>query len=199
MTVIGITGPTGSGKTTALAALERLGFQVVDCDALYYQILDRDQTLRDGIRQAFGQVFLPDGKLDRPALGNIVFGSPAALDKLKALVYPAMHTAVGQIIKNCTHKGVVIDAINLIESGLGRLCDWTVALTAAPDIRLKRIMARDGISEERARARIAAQKPDKFYRKNCTFLLENKAGSKAEFDRLIYDFFADILNEDVEE
>ena len=199
MKLIGITGPTGSGKTTALAALERLGFQVVDCDALYYQILDRDQTLRDGIRQAFGQVFLPDGKLDRPALGNIVFGSPAALDKLNALVYPAMHTAVGQIIKNCTHKGVVIDAINLIESGLGRLCDWTVALTAAAGIRLKRIMARDGISEERARARIAAQKPDKFYRKNCTFLLENKAGSKAEFDRLIYDFFADILNEDVEE
>lgn len=199
MTVIGITGPTGSGKTTALAALERLGFQVVDCDALYYQILDRDQTLRDGIRQAFGQVFLPDGKLDRPALGNIVFGNPAALDKLNALVYPAMSAAVEQIIEKCTKKGLVIDAINLIESGLGRLCDWTVALTAAPDIRLKRIMARDGISEERARARIAAQKPDKFYRKNCTFLLENKAGSKAEFDRLIYDFFADILNEDVEE
>lgn len=199
MTVIGITGPTGSGKTTALAALERLGFQVVDCDALYYQILDRDQTLRDGIRQAFGQVFLPDGKLDRPALGNIVFGNPAALDKLNALVYPAMSAAVGQIIEKCTKKGLVIDAINLIESGLGRLCDWTVALTAAPDIRLKRIMARDGISEERARARIAAQKPDKFYRKNCTFLLENKAGSKAEFDQLIYDFFADILNEDVEE
>ena len=199
MTVIGITGPTGSGKTTALAALERLGFQVVDCDALYYQVLDRDQTLRDGILQTFGPVFLPDGKLDRPALGDIVFGNPAALDKLNALVYPAMHTAVGQIIKNCTRKGVVIDAINLIESGLGDLCDWTVALTAAPEIRLKRIMTRDGISEERARARIAAQKPDKFYRKHCTFLLENKAGSKAEFDRLIYDFFADILNEDVEE
>ena len=67
MTVIGITGPTGSGKTTALTALERLGFQVVDCDALYYRMLDRDQTLREGIRKAFGPVFLPDGKLDRPA------------------------------------------------------------------------------------------------------------------------------------
>ena len=199
MKIIGITGPTGSGKTTALTALKRLGFQVVDCDALYYRMLDRDQTLREGIRRAFGPVFLPDGKLDRPALGNIVFGDPAALDRLNALVYPAMHAAVGQIIKNCTCQGVVIDAINLIESGLGDLCDWTVALTAAPDIRLRRIMVRDGISEERARARMAAQKPDKFYRKHCTFLLENRAGSKAEFDRLIYDFFADLLCEDIKE
>ena len=196
MTVIGITGPTGSGKTTALTALERLGFQVVDCDALYYQLLARDQNLRQGIREAFGQVFLPDGQLDRRALGDIVFGNPAALDKLNALVYPAVSAAVKQKIENCTKKGLVIDAINLIESGLGDLCDWTVALTAAPDVRMKRIMARDGISEERAKARIAAQKPDKFYRRNCTFLLENRAGSKAEFDQLIYSFFADLTNED---
>ena len=192
MTVIGITGPTGSGKTTALAALERLGFQVVDCDALYYRVLDRDQTLREGLQREFGPVFLPDGKLDRPVLGNIVFASPTALDRLNALVYPAMSAAVGQIIENCSGKGVVIDAINLVESGLGDLCDWTVALTAPPEVRLRRIMARDGISEERARARMAAQKPDRFYRRHCTFLLENRAGSRAEFDRLVEDFFTTI-------
>ena len=199
MTVIGITGPTGSGKTTALAALERLGFQVVDCDALYYRVLDRDRALREGIQKVFGPVFLPDGKLDRPALGDIVFGDPAALDRLNALVYPAMSAAVGQIIENCSGKGVVIDAINLVESGLGDLCDWTVALTAPPEVRLRRIMARDGISEERARARMAAQKPDRFYRRHCTFLLENRAGSRAEFDRLVEDFFKGLLCEDVEE
>ena len=199
MTVIGITGPTGAGKTTALHVLESLGFQVVDCDALYYRVLDRDEALREGLRREFGPVFLPDGKLDRPALGAIVFGDPAALDRLNALVYPAMHAAVGQILRNCTRKGVVIDAINLIESGLGGLCDWTVALTAPPEVRLRRIMARDGISEERARARMAAQKPDKFYRGHCTFLLENRAGSRAEFEGLVYDFFAGLLCEDAEE
>ena len=199
MTVIGITGPTGSGKTTALAALERLGFQVVDCDALYYRVLDRDQALREGLQREFGPVFLPDGKLDRPVLGNIVFASPTALDRLNALVYPAMSAAVGQIIENCSGKGVVIDAINLVESGLGDLCDWTVALTAPPEVRLRRIMARGGISEERARARMAAQKPDRFYRRHCTFLLENRAGSRAEFDRLVEDFFKGLLCEDVEE
>ena len=74
-----------------------------------------------------------------------------------------------------------------------------MALTAAPDVRLRRIMARDGISEERARARMAAQKTDKFYRKHCTFLLENRAGSREEFNRLIYSFFADLLQDDREE
>ena len=60
-------------------------------------------------------------------------------------------------------------------------------------------MVRDGISEERARARMAAQKPDRFYRRHCTFLLENRAGSRAEFDRLVEDFFKGLLCEDVEE
>ena len=96
-------------------------------------------------------------------------------------------------IAKCTQKGLAIDAINLVESNLGRLCDVTVAVTADPAIRLKRIMARDKIDEDRAKARIAAQKPDKFYRKNCSFLLENRAGSTAEFERLMGEFLDDIL------
>ena len=179
MTVIGITGPTGSGKTTALAALERLGFQVVDCDALYYRVLDRDQDAAGGAPEGIRPGVPAGRELDRPVLGNIVFASPTALDRLNALVYPAMSAAVGQIIENCSGKGVVIDAINLVESGLGDLCDWTVALTAPPEVRLRRIMARDGISEERARARMAAQKPDRFYRRHCAFTPGEPGGEPA--------------------
>lgn len=193
MTVIGITGPTGSGKTTALKALKKRGFEVIDCDRLYDGLVETDEKLRESLRKTFGEVFLPDGKLDRRALAQRVFGSPAELDKLNAIVFPAVYAAVEAKIAKSTQKGIAIDAINLVECKLGQLCDVTVAVSAEPNVRLKRIMARDGIDEERAKARIAAQKPDKFYRKNCNFFLENRAGSAAEFERLMEEFMDNIL------
>lgn len=193
MTIIGITGPTGSGKTTALKELEKRGYEIIDCDRLYDALLEKDEALRRALTDAFGAVFLPNGELDRQELSARVFGDSRELEKLNAAVYPAVCAAVEQKIKKCSHRGVAIDAINLVESGLGRLCDLTVAVTADPAVRLKRIMARDGISRERAQARIAAQKPDKFYRRHCTFLLENRAGSKAEFESLVGEFLDTIL------
>ena len=99
MTVIGITGPTGSGKTTALRVLGRMGFEIVDCDALYYELLRESPELREALEGAFGGVFLPNGELDRRALAARVFGSPGELDRLNAIVFPAMYAAVEQKIK----------------------------------------------------------------------------------------------------
>lgn len=199
MTVIGITGPTGSGKTTALRELEKRGYETIDCDRLYNSLLERDKALRQALTDAFGPVFLPDGKLDRQALAARVFGDSRELEKLNAAVYPAVCGAVKEKIRKCSRKGVAIDAINLVESGLGGLCDLTIAVTADPAIRLQRIMARDGISRERAQERITAQKPDRFYRTHCTFLLENRAGSRAEFGTLMGQFLDTILFDDMEE
>ena len=193
MTVIGITGPTGAGKTTALEILEEWGFEVVDCDALYYRLLRTDPALRRSLVDAFGPVFLPDGSLDRRALAGRVFGDPAELAKLNAIVFPAVYAAVEQKIQKCSRKGVAIDAINLVESGLGRLCGVTVAVTAAPAIRLRRIMARDHLTQEQAWARIRAQKPDGYYEGLCTYLLENKEEDKEAFEALMRDFFSGLL------
>lgn len=196
MLVIGITGPTGAGKTTALLELEKRGFEVVDCDRLYHQMLRTDAQLRQRLTDAFGDVFGADGQLDRRALAARVFGDKKELEKLDRIVFPAVYAAVEQKIANCRRKGLVIDAINLIESRLGELCELTIAITADPAVRVKRIMQRDGLSEAQALARVNAQKPDKFYRKHCTFLLENRAGSKAEFQSLIGEFLDDMIMED---
>jgi len=198
MMIVGLTGPTGAGKTTALGVLREMGFTIVDCDSLYYELLKKDKQLREDIRTAFGDVFLADGQLDRPALAKAVFGDTKKLSKLDAVVARAMNGAVDGIIAGCTGRGVVIDAIKLIESGLAEKCDLTVALTAPAEVRLRRIMERDGIDEAYARARIEAQKKDSFYKKNCMFLLENRAGSTNEFRKLIREFFSDMI-EDMEE
>ena len=193
MTVIGITGPTGAGKTTALEILTEMGFEIVDCDALYYQMLRTDEALRQSLTDAFGPVFLLDGQLDRKAVAKRVFGDPAELAKLNAIVFPAVSAAVEQKIKICSQKGLAIDAINLVESGMDRLCSATVAVTAAPDIRLRRIMARDKLTQEQAQARISAQKPDGYYQGRCTYLLENREENREAFEKLMRDFFANLL------
>ena len=94
MTVIGITGPTGAGKTTALRVLAEMGFETVDCDRLYYQRLREDQSLRQALEDAFGPVFLPGGELDRKRLAARVFGSRRELARLDDIVNPAMRAAV---------------------------------------------------------------------------------------------------------
>lgn len=191
--IVGLTGGTGAGKTSALAALEDLGGTVLDCDAVYHQMLRTDPALREAITAAFGPVFCPDGSLDRQKLGTLVFSDHAALERLNAIVYEylppeLMRRAAGQSL-------VGLDAISLMESGLGRLCACTVAVLAPAEDRVRRIMARDGISEDYARLRISAQPSDAFYRERCSHILENNCATPAQFRDQARIFFRSMLRE----
>ena len=191
--IVGLTGGTGAGKTSALAALEDLGGTVLDCDTVYHQMLRTDPALREAITAAFGPVFCPDGSLDRQKLGTLVFSDHAALDRLNAIVYEYLPPELLRRAQG--HTLVGLDAISLMESGLGRLCACTVAVLAPAEDRVRRIMARDGISEDYARLRISAQQPDVFYRERCSHILENNCATPAQFREQARIFFRSMLRE----
>lgn len=190
--VIGITGGTGSGKTSALQALEALGGTVLDCDAVYHQALREDETLRRRIRDAFGEVFRGT-ELDRQKLGSLVFSDPQALERLNGIIFDYLPGVLRRRMEGRVLVG--LDAINLIESGLGELCCRTVAVLAPGEQRVQRIMQRDHIPEKYARLRIQAQKPDSYYREHCTDVLENQEETPEAFREKAEIFFRDLLRQ----
>ena len=184
--IFGITGGTGCGKTTALEAIEALGGVVLDCDAIYHELLKTDPSLLASIDARFPGV-VENGELQRKKLGAIVFGDPQALLDLNAITHAAVKAEVERRLETAPALAA-IDAIELFDSGLASLCDATVAITAPLEDRVKRLMVRDNISEDYARARIAAQKSADWFRDHCDAVLEN-CGTKDAFATKCVDFF----------
>ena len=191
--VIGITGGTGSGKTSALEAIRDLGGRVIDCDEVYHEMLRDSAELRHAIEVKFHGVFNSDGTLNRKKLGELVFENKERMEQLNEVIYRFI---VPEVQRRCqAGELVAVDAINLIESGAEALCDRTVAVTAPAELRVRRIMARDGIDERYARMRISAQKSDEFYRGKCDYELSNTAETPEDFREIARDFFRRLIGE----
>ncbi len=178
--ILGVTGGTGCGKTTLLKCVQALGGLVLDCDEIYHELLDKDTQMLAAIQARFPDT-VTDGKLNRKALGKLVFSDAAALADLNAITHRAVRREVVRILKQSRPQLAAIDAIALFEGGLAGLCDVTVAVTAPEELRLQRLMERDGISCDYARLRIAAQKTNEEFQSMCTQTLENR-GTKEEFE-----------------
>ena len=198
MTVIGITGPTGAGKTTLLREVEKLGGGVIDCDAVYHELLERDTALQNRLDQAFGPLRDEAGAIDRKKLGAVVFRDPEKLETLNAIAWEAVVARTGALVEEYRAQGsalVAIDAIALLESPLRELCQLTVAVLAPTEVRVRRVMAREGISEEYAWARVKAQKPDEYFMENCDYVLMNDCASAEEFARKAQEFLEPIYTQ----
>ena len=178
--ILGITGGTGCGKTTLLNLIREHGGLVLDCDAIYHELLRTDAVLLQKIESRFPGT-VTDGVLDRKKLGSIVFSDAAALTDLNAITHSAIRAEVQRRLMG--HSGLAaIDAIALFEGGLASLCQMTVAVTAPREDRILRIMARDGISREYAASRVDAQHGDAWFVQRCDKVLEN-SGTQESFQR----------------
>jgi len=191
MFIIGITGGSGAGKTSAMTAIEASGAKAIDCDALYHELLSDNDELTAEISEYFLDV-LTDGKVDRKKLGAIVFNDKGSLLKLNSITHKFVAEALNKRIESYKTQGievVAIDAIALIESGLSSMCNIVVGVVAPIEARLSRIINRDGLTKEKALMRINAQKPESFFRENCDYIIENNFKTSAEFEAYCKDYF----------
>lgn len=181
--IIGITGGTGCGKTTALDAIRDLGGMVLDCDAIYHELLQTDTQLLSAIESRFPGT-VENGELQRKKLGSIVFGNSEALQDLNRITHAAVVKEVKRKLAGFSGLAA-IDAIALFESGLNDLCAHTVAITAPIEQRIPRLMVRDGISEDYAKSRIAAQKSETYYREKCDSILVNDSDKSSFYQKCL--------------
>lgn len=195
MMVLGITGPTGSGKTTALDVIREMGGCVLDLDAVYHDLLKSSGELLGELDTAFPGV-VQDNELNRKALGSIVFSDQQALRKLNAITGKYILAETDRRLDEARAGGLslaAIDAINLLEGDLPERCQETIAVTAPVEVRVRRLMERDHISEEYARLRISAQQPNAFFEEHCGYTLRNGEGSREEFAQRCRELFASLL------
>ena len=186
--VIGLTGPTGSGKSSASKIAENFGFQVIDCDKSAREATEKGTEGLKALVSVFGEdILLSDGNLNRKALANKAFKDKASTDLLNKTILPYIADLV---VKQAAGQDTLLDAPTLFESGINKICDKTVAVLADRDIRLKRIITRDNLTLKEAEIRINAGKDEKFFKENADYLLYNNDDENAFLKR-----FSDILKE----
>ena len=195
MKVYGLTGGTGSGKSEAAKRFREHGIPVIDADRLGHELIAPGGAAENAVRKAFGDKIGTCGKIDREKLGRIVFADPNALERLNAIIQPAIRTEIGRrcaLLAAEQHHTVIIDAALIGDAG--KLEPWLQALilvTTPKAERMRRLVAQRGISADDAQRRIAAQVPPESKVSLARWIIEND-GSLQEL-RVRVDEIAEAL------
>lgn len=178
--VIGLTGPTGAGKSTVARRLEEYGIKVLDCDEIARGITRKGSPVNKRLAETFGaDIIAASGELNRRLLAQRAFSTPENTRRLNEITHPAIKAEIKAELERLGAQGVqtaLLDAPMLFEAGADIFCDFIVCVVASQETRLSRITARDSITEEAARLRMAAQKSAESYIQRSDFALTNEAG-----------------------
>ena len=189
--IIGLTGQTGAGKSEVARLLAAWGLPVVTADEAARQAVE-DSEVKAMLCAAFGDVLHEDGSLNRQLTAQIAFSSPGRTAVLNAITHPVIKRIMLEEAQRCDGALVVFDAPQLFEAGEEVFCDTVVGVLAEPHIRMERIMQRDGITQEAAQLRMAAQYDEAFFLAHCDDILYNNgdtdalaAGVRRLYERLV--------------
>ncbi|MBR6050924.1 MAG: dephospho-CoA kinase [Clostridia bacterium] len=178
--VIGLCGSSGSGKGYVSSVFSSFGALHIDTDAVYHSLLEpsggKMSPCVKAIKRKFGDSVVDGAKLDRAALGDVVFSDAERRSELNAIAHAYIKKETLKIIRSTCAPFAVVDAPLLFESGFDRLCDFTVCVTADDETKIERIERRDGISRDKAQRRLAAQKSDAELLSLCDYSIDNSRG-----------------------
>lgn len=186
MKILGLTGSIGMGKSTAAVLLRRLGVPVHDADATVHRLLARGGAAVPAIEAAFPGV-VEAGAVNRQELGRRVFGQPAELRRLEAILHPLVRRAETEFLKRQRRRGVrlvVLDIPLLFETGGQRRCDAVAVVSAPSFLQEQRVMRRPGMTAARLAAIRAQQMPDREKRRRADFVLPTGTGKLPVLRRL---------------
>ena len=171
--IVGITGPTGSGKSFLCEYLHGTGLSVISADEAAREAMQKGSECLDELIAVFGEGIIKNGCLCRKRLAEIAFSSPHKTELLNKITHPHIMDIINKKIENCPSGIIILDAPTLFEAGAEKICDIVVAVTADENKRKKHILSRDSMTEEQADARINAGKPDSFYNKADVIIKNN--------------------------
>lgn len=182
MPLLGLTGGTASGKSTVSNRLRAHGALIVDADAISRELAAPGSLYLSRLREAFGNGILnDDGTLNRSALADFIFSDPEKRRLLDSITHPEiisrMWEAANEALIHNAGCVVVMDAPLLIETGMHRHMDWVWVVTAPRDMRINRLMLRDGLTAEQAKARVESQIDDSERLRYATQELSNSSGA----------------------